>query len=339
MWRGLSNALAVLLTGLAGLTVLLLAIPLVTGGKIDGVYLALLPLTAIASFEAVQPLGVALQQLEASKAATRRLFELIDAPPAVAPPAVADPVQPLPLPSANYCIEFRSVHFSYAPDEAPALDNVSFRVPLGGRLAIVGPSGAGKSTIVNLLFRFWEPQRGQILVGGNDIRAYGGDDVRELLGVVSQHTHLFNGTIRDNLLLAKGEASDDEIIAACRQAQIHDFIASLPAGYETTVGQDGMKLSGGERQRIAIARVILKNAPILILDEATANLDVLTERKMMQALETFMRGRTTLMISHREAGFEHVDQIVALEHGRILPISATENQRSTKAYVGWPNSP
>jgi ATP-binding cassette subfamily C protein CydC len=334
MWRGLSNALAALLTGLAGLTVLLLAIPLVTGGKIEGVYLALLPLTAIASFEAVQPLGVALQQLEASQAASRRLFELIDAPP-----AVADPVQPLPLPSANYSIEFRGVHFSYAPDETPALDNVSFRVPSGGRLAVVGPSGAGKSTIVNLLFRFWEPQRGQILVGGNDIRAYGSDDVRELMGVVSQHTYLFNGTIRDNLLLARGEAGDDEIIAACRQAQIHDFIASLPAGYDTLVGEDGMKLSGGERQRIAVARAILKNAPILILDEATANLDALTERKLMQALETFTRGRTTLMISHREAGFEHVDQIVALERGRVLRASAGDNRRSMQAYDGWPVSP
>lgn len=310
--RGMSNALLALFTSLAGITVLAMAIPLVTGGQIDGVFLATIPLAAIVSFEAVQPLSIALQQLEANQAAARRLFQLIDAPP-----VVSDPARPLPRP-ADHSIEFRSVSFRYSQDDAPALDQVSFRVPSGGRLAIVGPSGAGKSTVANLLLRFWDAQRGQICVGGNDIRAYRGDDVRELLGVASQQVHLFNGTIRDNLLLAKGNATEDQLIAACQAAQIHDFIASLPTGYDTLVGENGLKLSGGERQRIAIARVILKDAPILILDEVTANLDALTERKVMQALESFMAGRTTLIISHRRAGFEHVDRIIALEQGRVV---------------------
>jgi ATP-binding cassette subfamily C protein CydC len=316
MYRGLSQALAALLAGLAGLTVLGLAIPLVSGSAIDGVSLALLPLTAIASFEAVQPLGTAMQQLETSRAAAQRLFDLIDAPP-----VVANPTHPLPPPSADFSIEFRDVQFAYSPEEAPALDRVSFFVPSGGRLAIVGPSGAGKSTIVNLLLRFWEVQQGQILVGGNDIRAYEADALRALTSVVSQHTHLFNGTIRDNLLLADGEASEEEIGDACQRAQIHEFIVALPAGYDTLVGENGLKLSGGERQRIAIARAILKNAPILILDEATANLDALTERKLMQTLESFMRGRTTLIISHRKAGFQCVDVTIALELGRVAPAS------------------
>lgn len=314
--RGMANALATLFAGLAGLTVLLLAIPLVSGGEIAGVYLALLPLTAIASFEAVQPLGSALQQLEASHAAARRLFELADAPP-----AVTDPTRPLP-PPVDHTIEFRDVRFRYAAGERPALDGVSFRVPRGERMAITGGSGAGKSTLVNLLVRFWEADEGQVCIGGYDVRSYRGDDLRNLLGVVSQHVHLFNGTVRDNLLLAKGDATDEEIAAACRMAQIDEFVASLPAGYDTLVGENGLKLSGGERQRIAIARVILKDAPILILDEATANLDALTEGRVTKALDAFMYGRTALIISHRRAAFEHVDQVMTLNQGHATLRSA-----------------
>jgi ATP-binding cassette subfamily C protein CydC len=309
--RGMSNALAALLAGLAGLTILLLAIPLTTGGEIARVYLALLPLTAIAAFEAVQPLGAALQHFESSQAAAQRLFELIDAPP-----SVSDPARPMP-PPAEHSIEFRDVRFRYASDSPPVLDGVSFQVPEGGRLAVTGESGAGKSTLINLLVRFWDAQAGEVRVGGHDVRAYRSADLRERIGVVSQQVHLFNGTIRDNLLLAKGDATDEEIRAACAQAQIHEFIASLPDGYDTLVGENGLKLSGGERQRIAVARVILKGAPILILDEATANLDAATEQAVMQALDSFMHGRTTLIISHRRSAFEHADQILVLDRGRV----------------------
>lgn len=309
--RGMGNALAALLAGLAGLTVLFLAIPLTSSGQIDGVYLALLPLAAIAAFEAVQPLGTALQHYEASQAAARRLFELIDAPP-----LVSDSESPLP-PPAEHSIEFHDVTFRYEPNGPPVLGRVSFRIPEGGRLAVTGESGAGKSTLVNLLVRFWDARAGEVRVGGQDVRAYRADELRDCIGVVSQQVHLFNGTVRDNLLLAKGDATDREIISACAQAQLHGFIASLPDGYDTLVGENGLRLSGGERQRIAIARVILKAAPILILDEATANLDIVTEQAVMQALEPFMQGRTTLIISHRRAGFEHVDQILMLDHGRI----------------------
>lgn len=311
--RGIYNALAALLASLAGLTVLILAIPLVSSGKIEGVFLALLPLTAIASFEAVQPLGSALQQLETSQAAARRLFELIDAPP------VLEPLHPLPLPD-DCTIEFRGVSFRYTCGEPLALDNVSFRIPNRGRMVVTGPSGAGKSTLVNLLLRFWEPHEGQVMIGGHNVCNYGGDDLRALFGVVPQDIHLFNGTVRDNLLLAKGDASEDEIIEACREAQLHDFITSLPVGYDTVVGENGLKLSGGERQRVAIARVILKAAPILILDEATANLDALTEQELMQALEPFMRDRTTLIVSHRQTSFKNIDQVLTLESGHITPI-------------------
>jgi thiol reductant ABC exporter CydC subunit len=309
--RGLSNALAVLFAGLAGLTILFMAIPLVTARQLDGVFLALLPLTAIAAFEALQPLGASLQQLEASRASAKRLFELIDAQP---PP---EPHHRLPLPTNN-SIVFNNVAFRYAPDEPLALEHVSVSVPHGSCLAVSGESGAGKSSLVNLLLRFWDAQDGQITVGGYDIRMYESDRLREMLGIATQPTYLFNGTLRDNLLVANGSATDQEIVEACRTAQLGEFVAALPSGLDTLVGENGLKLSGGERQRISIARVLLKNAPILILDEATANLDAITEREVMHALGDFIRSRTTVLISHRRAGFEYADRLITLHHGRLI---------------------
>lgn len=323
MVRGLTNALAVLLTGLAALTVLWLAIPLVTVGRIEGVYLALLPLTAIASFEAVQPLAVALQHLQANRAAGQRLFELIDAP------QPADAAQsPAPRDTS---IELRNVRFAYGAGEPLALDGVSLRVPPGGRVAIVGPSGSGKSTIVNLLLRFWEATEGKVLIGGHDVRAYRAEDVRRLLAVAPQRVHLFNATIRDNLALADPDASDEQIAAACRMAQLADFIDALPQGYQTLVGENGLLLSGGERQRLAIARAILADAPIVILDEATANLDALTEQRLMESLEPFLRTRTVLIIAHRPAVWQGVDQVLRLESGRVVAQAVQGSPTSSAA--------
>ncbi len=310
--RGMGNGLSALFTSLAGLTVLWLAIPLVSGGEINGVYLALLPLTAIASFEAVQPLAQALQYLEASRAAAGRLFDLIDAPP-----AVVDQDRPSPQPM-DYGIEVQGLCFAYTPDGPAVLDGVTLRLPPGGRVALVGASGAGKTSLVNVLVRFWDYRQGSIRLGGHELRDYKADDVRAMMGVVSQHTHLFNTTVRDNLLLADPDASDEEIIAACRQAQVHDFITTLPLGYDTRIGENGLRLSGGERQRLAIARVILKNPPILILDEPTAHLDALTEQRVWRALDTFMVGRTSLIITHQPAGLEFAGHILTLAGGTIV---------------------
>jgi len=313
--RGLGNGLAALCTSLAALTVLFLAIPLVSTGQIDGVFLALLPLTAIAAFEAVQPLAHAWQTLESSQAAAQRIFELTDAEPAVVDPPnqpINQPTNPPIYQSTNFShpglsIEVRDLRFRYAPDETLVLDGLSFSVPAGGRVAIVGPNGSGKSSLVNLLLRFWDYEGGTIRIGGRDLRELPADDVRSLLGVVPQHTHLFNATIRANLYLANPDASDDELIAACQQAQLHDFIQTLPQGYDTMVGENGLRLSGGERQRLAIARAILKDAPILILDEATSQLDAVTEQRLLQSLAAFMDRRTTLLISHRRAGLEFAE--------------------------------
>lgn len=319
--RGLGNGLAALCASLAALTVLFLAIPLVTAGQIDGVFLALLPLAAIAAFEAVQPLAHAWQTLESSQAAARRIFELVDAPGLSGrridggtsmgatgqPPTTAADLTVLD--SGGLSIEIRDLRFRYAADEPLVLDGVSFSVPAGGRAAIVGPNGSGKSSLVNLLLRFWDYEGGTIRVGGRDLREMSADEARGLLAVVPQHTHLFNATIRDNLHLANPDASDDELIAACQQAQLHDFIQSLPQGYDTLVGENGLLLSGGERQRLAIARAVLKDAPILILDEATSQLDALTEQRLLQSLAAFMSRRTTLLISHRRAGLAQFERI------------------------------
>ncbi len=307
--RGLTNGLGALCTGLAGVTVLALAIPLVTAGQIDGVLLALLPLTAIACFEAVQPLAHSLQLLETSRAAAARLFTLIDAPPAVTDPP-APLVAPIMLPAP--ALEVRDLTFRYRADEPPVLEHLSFRVPAGGRVALVGPSGAGKTTLINLVVRFWEYEEGTILLDGQDLRGYAADDVRALVGVVAQQTHLFHATVRENLLLANPEADEAALVAACRMAELHDFIAGLPQGYDTLVGENGVNLSGGERQRLAIARAVLKAAPILVLDEATAHLDDATAQRVLANLEPFMAGRTVLISAHRHIDLVRVDQVVTL---------------------------
>jgi thiol reductant ABC exporter CydC subunit len=309
---GLHASLTGLLMNLATLAVLAVAIPLVSQERLDGVYLAVLALAVMASFETVYPLPLAFQYLESSLEAARRLFDIVDAQP-----AVSDPARPASS-SGDYSLSVRDLRFSYVTDEPPALSGISFVLPQGGSLAVVGPSGAGKSTLVNLLLRFWDYDAGQILLGGHELRSYRQEDVRAMVGVVSQHTHLFNASVRENLLLARPEASQADLERAAGLAQIHEFIQSLPEGYDTWIGEQGLNLSGGQRQRLAIARALLKDAPILILDEPTANLDPLTERAVMSAIQNLMAGRTTLIITHRLAGLEDADEIVVLRAGQIV---------------------
>ncbi len=313
---GLQQMLNDFLMNLALWTILVLAIPLVATKAINGVYLAFLSLVILASFEAVQPLAQAFQFLGHSVAAGERLFEVTDATP-----QVMECAAPLSLPTrhppAGYMLDFDHVHFAYYTDEGEVLAGISLSICPGKRVAVVGPSGSGKSTIVRLALRFWDPTHGVIRLDGQDIRRYGLSDLRNLIGVVAQDTHLFNGTVRGNLLLARPSASDNEIQQVLEQAQLTEFIAQLPDGLQTWIGEQGLRLSGGERQRLAIARVLLKNAPLLILDEATANLDPLTEHAVLDALDVLMQGRTTLVMTHRLVAMERMDEILVLEHGLI----------------------
>lgn len=320
---GARQAVHDLLMNLAMWTLLVLAIPLVAARAIDGVYLGFLALIILASFEAVQPLGPAVQSLGRSLAAGGRLFEVIDATP-----VVTDPDAPLPAPTGAG-LDVDGVTFSYDRDDDPAragddndddaaLRGITFSLRPGRRVAIVGPSGSGKSTIVRLIVRAWDPARGTIRLGGADIRRYRLDDLRAAVGVVAQDTYIFTDTMRGNLLLARPDATDGDLARALEQAQLADFIRDLPDGLDTWVGEHGLRLSGGERQRLAIARALLKDAPLLILDEATANLDPLTERAVLDALDALMRGRTVLLITHRLVALDRMDEILVLERGRIV---------------------
>ncbi len=309
---GLSDALTGLLMNLATLAVLILAIPLVRAADLDGPSLAVLILAVIASFEAVAPLSLAFQYLESSLAAGQRLFEIVDSEP-----AIVDPSLPRALPS-HLDLRVQNLSFRYSSDDPLVLDELNFTLSSGGRIAIVGPSGAGKSTLINLILRFWDCQDGQIFLGGQDIRSMDQDVLRSGISVISQAPYLFNATVRENLLLARPDASEEEIVEAARRAQIHDFVTSLPHAYETWIGERGLELSGGERQRLAVARAILKDAPFLILDEATANLDAITEKTIVDTLYALTEGRTTLIITHRLLGLERMDEILVLDRGRIV---------------------
>lgn len=253
--------------------------------------------------------------LQSSLASAQRSFELMDEAP-----DVQDRPGARPLERAAGAIEFRGVTFAYG-NNGLVLDDVSFRVAPGTRLGIAGRTGAGKTTLVSLVTRFYDPTEGQVLLDGVDLRDYRLEDLRDQFAIVLQEPVLFSTTIAENIAYARPGARHDEVVAAARAANVHDFIASLPRGYETLVGERGMRLSGGERQRIALARAFLKDAPVLVLDEPTSSVDVATEAGIMEAMERLMAGRTTLMIAHRLSTLEVCDAWIEVENGRIVSAS------------------
>jgi subfamily B ATP-binding cassette protein MsbA len=221
------------------------------------------------------------------------------------------------LPHVKGNVSFNNVSFAYNTDE-PILDNVSFSATPGQVVALVGPSGAGKSTVASLLPRFYDVTGGSIVIDGLDIREVTMESLREQVGIVPQETMLFNGSVYDNILYGRLDATEEEVMAASKAANAHNFITELPNGYDTQLGDRGVNISGGQRQRIAIARAILKNPQILILDEATSALDTESERVVQEALDRLMVGRTSFVIAHRLSTIKNADKILVMEKGKIV---------------------
>ncbi len=257
-------------------------------------------------------LGVIYRSLRYALADMDQVFRLLERRP-----EIVDRPDARPLAVTRAEVRFENVRFGYDP-EREILHGVDFLIPSGRKVAVVGPSGAGKSTLARLLFRFYDVDAGAVRIDGQDIREVTQDSLRRQIGIVPQDTVLFNDTIRHNIAYARPGASQAEIEHAARVADIHDFIVSLPDGYDTVVGERGLKLSGGEKQRIAIARVVLKNPPILVFDEATASLDTRSERNILRALRRVSQGATTLVIAHRLSTIVDADQILVMQDGRIV---------------------
>lgn len=306
--RGLGNGLLLLLTHGTVAGALLLAIP-----TADPLLLATLALITLAAFEAVNPLPLAYQHLTVSLSAAGRLFDLVDAQPLV--PAAGEDIAAV---EGGLSLRVENLRFRYGPEEPWALDGVSFGLARGERVAIVGPSGAGKSSLFQILLRFWPYQEGAILLGDQPLESLSPDAVRDGMAVVSQEGYLFQSSMGDNLRLARPRAPQAELERAVEAARLGPFLASLPQGYDSLPGERGQQISGGEAQRLAIARAVLRDAPLLLLDEPTANLDPVTEAGVMETLHGIMTGRTTLLITHRLVGLEAFDRVLVLDRGRMV---------------------
>ncbi|MFI0731608.1 ABC transporter ATP-binding protein [Streptomyces sp. NPDC021225] len=250
--------------------------------------------------------------IQTSLALFQRIFEYLDLPI-----DITEPAEPVRLEKVRGEVRFDHVDFSYEQGEKGALSSIDLTVPAGGSLAVVGPTGSGKTTLSYLVPRLYDVTGGRVLIDGVDVRDLDFDTLSRAVGVVSQETYLFHASVADNLRFAKPDATDEEIVAAARAAQIHDHIASLPEGYDTLVGERGYRFSGGEKQRLAIARTVLRDPPVLILDEATSALDTRTEHAVQEAIDTLSAGRTTITIAHRLSTVRDADQIVVLDGGRI----------------------
>jgi ATP-binding cassette subfamily C protein CydCD len=301
------------ITALGGLTIVAAGAWLVTEGQLARENLPLATLLALAAFAPVTELATTLRQLMETLAACRRIFAIHDEPvPVQDGPGVALAHDQAPV------VSYEKVAFAYGPNLPQALRGVDFRMDTGKTVALVGRSGAGKTTAAQLLLRFWDPDTGDIDLDDHDLRDFELDGLRSQVALVSQDTYLFNTTIRENLRMAKQDATEAEIEEAARMANAHEFIDAIPDRYDTPVGERGMQLSGGQRQRIAIARAMLKNAPVLILDEATSHLDAVNEQQVRKGLGRLKQGRTTLVIAHRLSTVRDADHIVVMDEGLVV---------------------
>ena len=303
--------------GLGGLAVLATGIWLVLNGQIARAQLPLVSVLALTSFSPVTELARTMKQMMGTLAASRRILTIHDeaVPVQDGPGVTAEKDGSL---STTPSVEFDEVAFAYADGDPQALNDASFRIRAGQTVAIVGRSGAGKTTSAYLMMRFWDPAQGNIALEDHRLDEFRLDDLRGRMALVAQDTYLFNDTIRENIRLGGQDATDSEVEEAARQANADEFIESFPDGYDTRVGERGMQLSGGQRQRIAIARAILKNAPVLILDEATSHLDAISEATVRDGLNRLMQGRTTVVIAHRLSTVREADNILVFDQGRVI---------------------
>jgi ATP-binding cassette subfamily C protein CydCD len=308
----LQHSLLEIFTGLGGLAVVVTGAALAAKGVLDPGLLPLLALLAMAAFLPISEIAQVGRQLADTLGATRRVWALANEPvPVRDGPGV-------PSSSGAPSLRLENVTFAYPGQRRQALAAVNVEIPAGKTLALVGTSGAGKTTTAQLLMRFWDPDEGRITLAGADLRAYRLDDLRRRIALVAQDTYLFNDTLRNNILIARPDATEAALMAAVRHASLAELVEALPDGLQSLVGERGTSLSGGQRQRVAIARAFLKDAPVLILDEATSHLDALNEQAVRRALDRLKADRTTIVIAHRLSTIRDADLIVVLQEGRVV---------------------
>jgi ATP-binding cassette subfamily C protein CydCD len=315
------SALQDIATGLGGVTVAVTGAALAAHGALEPARVPLLTLLALSAFVPVWEIAQIGRQLADTFAATQRLHAVHAEPVTVTD---GPGVPPPPATGTAPALEMVRVSFAYPGRPRLALDDVSLAIPAGSTVALVGPSGAGKTTVANLFLRFWDPMAGAVRLHGHDLRQYRLDDLRARIALVAQDTYLFNDTLRANIRLARPGASDADVAAAVERAAIREFVESLPEGLDTVVGERGAQLSGGQRQRVAIARAFLKDAPVLILDEATSHLDAVSEQEVRRALDRLARGRTTVVIAHRLSTVRDADRILVFDEGRLVETGTHE---------------
>ncbi|SCF64088.1 thiol reductant ABC exporter subunit CydD [Streptomyces sp. Ncost-T10-10d] len=309
----LGGGLIALIGGLTVVATALVALPAVYDGRLAGVELAVVVLTPLAAFEAVTGLPLAVQYRQRVKRSAERVYEVLDAPL-----PVHEPGSPAETPGSPFPLEVRGLSARYAQAERDALDSVDLRLTAGRRIAVVGPSGSGKTTLAQVLLRLLDARAGTYRIGGVDASALEGDTVRQFVGLCAQDAHIFDSSIRENLRLARTGATDGELRAALDRARLLDWVEALPDGLDTLVGEHGARLSGGQRQRLALARAILADFPVLVLDEPAEHLDLATADALTADLLAATRGRTTVLITHRLQGLEAVDEVVVLDAGRVV---------------------
>ncbi len=309
----LGGGLSALIAGLTVVAAALVALPAVADGRLAGVELAVVVLTPLAAFEAVTGLPVAVQYRQRVKRSAERVFEVLDAPVPVREPAV-----PADTPASPFPLEVRGLSARYAGAGHDALDSIDLTLEAGRRIAVVGTSGSGKTTLAQVLLRFLDARAGTYRIGGVEASALDGDTVRRFVGLCAQDAHIFDSSIRENLRLARTGATDGELREALGRARLLDWAEGLPDGLDTLVGEHGARLSGGQRQRLALARALLADFPVLVLDEPAEHLDLTTADALTADLLAATQGRTTVLITHRLQGLEAVDEVVVLEAGAVV---------------------